>query len=300
MAEQRPPLHRAARVGDTALVRTLLRQPPCVSVGADTVDAGGNTALHAAARGGHVAAIAALVEAGASVDRVSLNAEMPYTPLVIAAKWGHLEASAFLLEAGAAANQTPAPIVLAAYNGHAGVVTALIAAGADAERTDAEGHSPLYCACAKGHVDVVRVLVRALVGNAQVGNAHVGGAGGGVGGGAAALNRASPRGETPLLVACHYGHDACLAVLLRAGARARDEVRRGESWEGGEGGEGGGGGEARERGQRKEVVHVGTDVELCGTMRLMWGLWGLTRHTTVHDRSCGHHILPPLPFVFSR
>ena len=91
MADERPPLHRAARVGDTALVRTLLRQPPCV--GADTVDAEGNTALHAAARGGHVAAIAALVEAGAAVDRVALNAEKPYTPLVIAAKCGHLEAT---------------------------------------------------------------------------------------------------------------------------------------------------------------------------------------------------------------
>ena len=89
-------LRSAAAAGLMAPLKALLGRSEEVAV--DAKDSGGRTALMVAADGGHAAAIAALLAAGAEVDATSNQGT---TALMAAAQGGHAAAIAALLAAGA-------------------------------------------------------------------------------------------------------------------------------------------------------------------------------------------------------
>jgi len=70
--------------------------------------------------------------------------------------------------------------------------------GVEPRQLDHHGTSPMFCAAASGHADVVDVLVRY--------------------GAKRDLNHANARGQTPLFAACEYGHARCAAALIAHGA----------------------------------------------------------------------------------
>ena len=81
-----------------------------------------------------------------------------------------------------------------AATGHVGVVNALIRPSLLVNQAQHEGATPLYFACAKGHVDVV-VRLLAIAG--------------------IQVNRAEQRGVTPLFMACQKGYLDVVRRLLK-------------------------------------------------------------------------------------
>ena len=236
-AERDAALFEAARRGDTAAVRTLLRQGAGVNARndesftplmvaavaghADTVrallaaradlkatDEKGLTALHHAAFWGRTRVVEAL-----ALARAEVNARTPSgaTPLMLAAHEGHVATLMALARAGAALNARArsgsTALMAAASAGRTDGVTALLSAGADANLADENGRTALYYAAAKGHIETVQALLR----------------------GGADVNRADKFGNTPLTIAAttasEEGHAGTVAALLAAGAdvNARDE-----------------------------------------------------------------------------
>lgn len=101
-ATRQTPLIKAAagqRAGHADVLQVLL----AAGAFADYTDAGGNTALHAAAACGSAAHVLALLEAGAAVDRPNAQGA---TPLLLAFQRGRDEAVLALLSHGA----DPAPL----------------------------------------------------------------------------------------------------------------------------------------------------------------------------------------------
>jgi ankyrin repeat protein len=116
----------AARAGDTARIE---RQ---IAAGADPNVFEGmpcDTPLQEAANNGHVAAIAALLKAGARVDGADSFA---YTPLMNAA-----------------------------FNGHTAAIDALLAAGADVNHANRHGNTALHLALMWGKVAAAHTLLEA-------------------------------------------------------------------------------------------------------------------------------------------
>ena len=155
------PVADAARRGDLAQVRTLLRQG--ADVNAPSGD--GMTALHWAAQRGDAEMGATLLVAGA---RTSAGTRIGrYTPLHMAARAGHAAIVALLVEAGAdpevrTTNSGATPLHLAASSGEAAAVAALLDAGADMDaRESAWGQTPLIFAASAGRTAVVRALLEA-------------------------------------------------------------------------------------------------------------------------------------------
>ena len=50
-------------------------------------------------------------------------------------------------------------LVMAAQNGHAEVVDELLARGAEVNKAATDGVTPLFVACKKGHLTIMRVLL---------------------------------------------------------------------------------------------------------------------------------------------
>ncbi|XP_047101022.1 poly [ADP-ribose] polymerase tankyrase-1-like [Schistocerca piceifrons] len=122
-------LIEAAREGAAEQLRELLAAG--ADVGARQEEWGSSqTALHWAARGGHVAAASCLVGAGAEVDARS--------------SWGQWT-----------------PLHWAAFNGHAGVVRLLVGASADVNARDRWGQTPLHRAALWGHAEAAAELLLA-------------------------------------------------------------------------------------------------------------------------------------------
>lgn len=109
-AESRQVL-QAAELGDTDLLKQLLRQRPDL---VNCRDMDEYTPLHRAAYNGHVSAVKLLLDLGA--DPTARSSE-GWQPLHSAVKWGHAEAAAVLISSGADINAqtsgglTPAHIV---------------------------------------------------------------------------------------------------------------------------------------------------------------------------------------------
>ena len=155
----RRPLVEAARAGDVAAVRSLLRRDSAVN--AQATD--GTTALHWAARNDDQAMMTALLRAGA---KASLANRYGVTPIALAVANGSVAGTTLLLDAGADANTTTGEgesvLMTASRAGSVGVVKALLAKGAKVNgREGWQDQTALMWAAAENHAEVVKALLEA-------------------------------------------------------------------------------------------------------------------------------------------
>lgn len=153
------PVADAAMRGDTAQLRTLLKQ----GVDANAAQADGMTALHWAATRGSASEIKVLVYAGARLESTTRNGN--YTPLHLAARSGQGAAVRALLDAGANANAVTnsggaTPLHMAAAQGDSVSVQALIDHKAKVDaRESAYDQTPLMWAATYDRVVAIQTLV---------------------------------------------------------------------------------------------------------------------------------------------
>ena len=151
-------LHLAAIYGDLPTVQALLAADPSA---VDVERRDRRTPLFGPCFSGNLPVIAALVEAGADVDHAEADG---WRPLHIAASAGQVAALDALLAAGASlalasdGSVTPA-LYLAASNAHLGAVERLLDVGADPAQA-AGGWTPLHAAAAEGHAEVALRLAQ--------------------------------------------------------------------------------------------------------------------------------------------
>jgi len=120
--------------------------------------------LRGAATRGDVIEMERLIAEGANPNALVDD----WTPLQRAADKGHVAAMAALLKAGAhvdgADSRGWTPLMLAAHNGHIAAMDALIAAGADVHLARNDGDTALHEASANGRLKAARVLLEAGAG----------------------------------------------------------------------------------------------------------------------------------------
>ena len=221
-----PALHQAARRGELAKVKQLLKG----KAKADEAGEFGDTPIMWAAYEGNASVVAYLIAAGANVKAADTNKT---TPLHNAAANGHCEIITALLSKGAnakaidggglmpmhwaAAGDYPDAIQVliqnkvsadvpggdgktalhyAAYYGHPAAIRALVKGGANVNRADKEKATPLHDAAEKGRVISVEALIN----------------------GGANLNAKDENGRTPLHYAAHNGHADIVEQLVESGA----------------------------------------------------------------------------------
>jgi ankyrin repeat protein len=152
-------------------------------------------AIHRAITAGNAEAVARLLDQDPRLLGYSLLTEAAYERNV-----GILE---LLLERGADVNiDTDADgnsaLHLAAYYGHEEMVSTLLSSGADVYRRNPSGDTALLNASERGHVAVVRLLVRSM--------------------GGCGLNEQDRYERTALWWACYGGYADVVRALLLAGA----------------------------------------------------------------------------------
>ncbi len=149
----------AAIVGDSEGVRRLLD----LGLPVDTVDSQGCTALLRAAGGGHGGTVELLLARGADAQRA---AHTGATPLSAAVSMRQGEIVDRLLAAGATLEQRlPGDVtvlMLAAALGLPDLCARLLTAGANVQAADAQGLTPLHCACLYGFTGRDRPRLLAL------------------------------------------------------------------------------------------------------------------------------------------
>jgi uncharacterized protein len=122
-----------------------------------------NEKLCDAAGRGDVAEIERQIAAGA--DPNVFEGKIGITPLQWATEHGHIAAMAALLKAGARVDGANSdgwtPLMRATHRGHTAAADALVVAGADVHRTDQVGNTALHYASKLGHLDAARVLLEA-------------------------------------------------------------------------------------------------------------------------------------------
>jgi uncharacterized protein len=122
-----------------------------------------NEALCVAAERGDVPEIERLVAAGA--DPNAFEGRARWTALQRAARFDHVAAVPALLAAGAHVNGTDSygltPLMAAAWRGQSMTIAALLAAGADLQCANHQGTTALHWASAWGHLSAARALVGA-------------------------------------------------------------------------------------------------------------------------------------------
>jgi hypothetical protein len=137
----------------------------CLSAGGSAMESEANERLCEATRDGDVAGIAAALLAGA--DPNAFEGTQVWTPLHCAAAYDHVAAIAALLAAGAHVDGVnmdgTTPLMYTAIYGRRAAMDALVAAGADVRRANNLGHTALHWASVYGRVDTARVLLDAGV-----------------------------------------------------------------------------------------------------------------------------------------
>lgn len=229
-ARQNSPLLDAAVQGDSATVRSLLKQK--ADVNAATPD--GTSVLHWVVRRDDVASAALLIKAGADVKRAN---SLGVTALALACANGSGKMVKTLLAAGADANTTDRTgetlLMTAAASGSEAAVEELLDHGAKVDaREPAFQQTALMFAARKDRTAVIKTLIRrgadvnAQTRIDQAPEFRPPGAGGGshgvgiVRGGwpKRGMRNPQPGGLTPLLYAARDGHVASARLLLDAGA----------------------------------------------------------------------------------
>jgi ankyrin repeat protein len=159
-------IHDAAKAGDLAKVKALLKEKPELVSGKND---DGWTPLQVAASYGNKDVAVLLLAKGAAVN-ANINYNNPatiplssVTPLHMAAEKGHKAVVELLLAHGAAVNAKDIggwmPLHMAAEKGHNAVVELLLAHGVEVNAKDNVGVMPLHLAAEKGHKDVVELLL---------------------------------------------------------------------------------------------------------------------------------------------
>ena len=195
-----PPLVDAARNGDLAAVRALLKG------GADpnATAPDGSTAVHWAVHRDNLEMLNALLASGAKPDRLT---RYKVAPLTLAAQNGDAAMVERLLAAGAspdtASEEGQTALMTAARNGSVAAVRALLRRGAQVGLTESfRGQDALMFAAGEGNTAVVTLLLEF----------------------GAELNRRSKGGYTPLLFAVRNNRYDTVKLLLAHGANVNDKI----------------------------------------------------------------------------
>ena len=174
----------------------------------------GATALHAASQHGHILVVRSLVRAGADVNQAMTDEKYGDSPLIVACYYNRPLVADALLQAGARVGfvrkDGAIALLMACQFGHIECVRVLIRAGADVNqaKTDELGSSPLIQASQNGHVHVVDALIAA----------------------GCQLNYARPKdGCTALIMASQQGFVDVVRSLLAAGADPRIAAHNGDT-----------------------------------------------------------------------
>lgn len=186
-------LHRAALAGHEDIVWILLGQGPDVLARTSR----GDTPLHCASAGGHVAVVEILL-GGVEIDDRGWRG---CTPLHFAAMQGHEGVVRLLIDRDAdleARNDGGAtPLHVGAWRGHAGIVRMLLEKGANVAVEDSQGFTALQHAAMGGQEEVATMLVAR----------------------GADLRSKNKSGKTAFGVACANGHRDMACRVLRTGER---------------------------------------------------------------------------------
>lgn len=152
-------LFQAIETGDLPLVHYLVTRAVPMSI--RTLDAEGNTPLHASARSGHVDLILYFVDQGMPVD---LENQSGHTPLMIALSYGQIAATSILIKIGADVNKKDqlgfSPVIHAAQFGNVFSFHHFVSnASVDINDVDHDGHTVLCWACYSGHKELLEYLL---------------------------------------------------------------------------------------------------------------------------------------------
>lgn len=199
----RVPLEHAAAAGNPHLFARLVEAG--ANCGAGWSGCGGRTLLDAAALGGNVDVISAVLQKGSRSDVNVLARSSKRSALYTAVVGGHEAAARKLIMAGADVNYVdpvdgyPA-LVLAVRSGSATMVTDLLLAGASpCDCNDGDNYpssvSLLQVAAAEGHQEIVSAMLSTT----------------------ANINAADRYGNTALMLAARRGHLSTATTLLAAG-----------------------------------------------------------------------------------
>jgi glycerophosphodiester phosphodiesterase len=168
-AEGWAPLHLSVIGGHPLTTKTLLEAENWRGESVCKIDlrksvSKSSAVLALATKANSVAIVELLVTAGVDINYQDESGE---TALHIAARFGHVGCAKILLEGSdfqkadtELAEKTFAwtPLFIACVDGHLGVVEALIGAGADLEKPDLSGWTAKEHAALRGHIDIARKL----------------------------------------------------------------------------------------------------------------------------------------------
>ncbi|KAJ5647935.1 ankyrin repeat-containing protein [Penicillium lividum] len=197
------PLHLASRRGNVDVVKVLLdRKNLDNPANIEAKNDSGETALHITSRRGNLDLVKVLLDCKTLDNPANIEAknDSGETALHMASRDGRVEIVSLLLDAGARINEKDefawTPMHEAANSGKLEVVRLLRDKGADLEgRTITEEKTPLLMAISEQDVRVVDALLESNV----------------------AVNTPSNH-YTPLTMACQYGPDELVEILLDHGA----------------------------------------------------------------------------------